>query len=471
MMKNDKQSKRPLIYQLKISLKGIKPPIWRRVQLPGDTSLLKLHFILQVAMGWTNSHLHEFIINKQSYGNPDMDELGSRRTLDETEYLLKQVVPGKGVKFEYLYDFGDGWQHTIQVEDIIEPDEEHKFPACVAGRRACPPEDVGGIWGYTDFVEAILDPQHPEHENYLAWIGAEFDPEVFDLQQCDEELRNIDSSEMIRDHNRYHSSEVGPEFKLYQPISFWLGELTDEDYAQLEQLPLRLDTNHLLIYLRDHRTKGTQSSGNLPLKAIREVTAGFVDPPILDQVIGDRTYKLRSEIDVWPVYFIHTLLLTGGLVQGGEGRRIRLTPKGEQFLASEPPVQVWYLLESWWYHTNWEIADLFSQLDEVLPGYFAYTTLAYLLELPVGITIPFESFADSLIQATRLIWDAPDPERLRKSLHHSIERAVINILRDFLVVKRIEKDAKIGSYKYKVLSAFEITRLGRGLLRAVAGWQ
>jgi hypothetical protein len=462
-------TKQPLIYQLKISLKGSRPPIWRRVQLPGDISLLKLHFIVQIAMGWTNSHLHEFIISNQYYGDPRDDEWGSRGVRDETEYLLEQVVHDKGVRFEYRYDFGDGWQHTIQVEDILEPNAERDYPACLNGRRACPPEDVGGIGGYAYFLEAIQDPQHAENEAYLAWIGGEFDPEAFELEQCDAELRNIDRSEMLRSHNRYYSNDIGPELKLYQSISYWLGSLSDEDRNQLEELPLRRDTVHLLSHLRDHHAKGTQSSGNLPLKTIREATAGFVNPPILDPKIGDRTYKLRSELDVWPVYFIHSLLITGGLVQGGKGRRILLTSKGEQFLASEAPIQVWYLLESWWYHTNWEIAGPFSGMDEVLPGYFAYTTLMHLLELPIEIPIAFENFAGNLIRATRFMWDASNKERVRESLNRSIERAVINILRDFRVVKRIEEDAKIGSYRYKVLLAFEITRLGRGLLQALAG--
>ena len=120
MMKNDKQPNRSSIYQLKIGLKGIQPPIWRRIQVPGDISLLKLHFIIQIAMGWTNSHLHEFIIGSQSYGSPQDDELGSRGTQDETEYLLEQVISGKSIQFVYTYDFGDGWQHTIRVEDILD---------------------------------------------------------------------------------------------------------------------------------------------------------------------------------------------------------------------------------------------------------------------------------------------------------------------------------------------------------------
>jgi hypothetical protein len=471
MMKNEKQTKPSSIYQLKISLKGLQPPIWRRIQIPGDISLFKLHFLIQIAMGWTNSHLHEFIIDNQSYGSPEDDEWGSRGTRDENKYQLEQVIPGKGIQFIYLYDFGDGWEHTIQVEDILDCQEDLHYPTCLGGKRACPPEDVGGIGGYAYFLEAIQDPQHPEHEDYLAWIGDEFDPEAFDRERFDAELRNMDRSEMVRIHSRYYSNEVGPKLTLYQAISDWQGSLTEEDRAQLERLPLRRDTVHLLGYLRDHHTKGTQSTGNLPLKAIREATAGFVNPPVLDQKIGDRVYKLRSEDDVWPVYFIHTLLETGGLLQGGQARRIHLTSKGEQFLASEPSLQAWFLLESWWYHTNWLIAAPFPGIDDYLPRYFVLTTLDHLLELPVGNPITYEVFADRLIKAVGFKWDASSKPHRRDSLHRSIESSVINILRDFRVVELIEKDAQIGSYSYKVLSAFKITRLGSGLLQTVAGWQ
>jgi hypothetical protein len=470
MKENQKQSERSLIYQLKISLNGSQPPIWRRIQVPGDISLFKLHFIIQIAMGWTNSHLHEFIIGGQYYGDPQGDEWDIRGTQDEREYRLEQVIPGKDIQFSYMYDFGDGWQHNIQVEDILERKESLHYPACLDGERACPPEDVGGIGGYAYFLEAIQDPQHPEHEDYRSWIGGDFDPESFDRKRIDAELRNVDRSEMVRIFSRYYSSEIGPELKLYQTVSDWLRNLTESEHSQLEQLPLRRDTVHLLTYLRDHRVTGTQSTGNLPLKAIREATANFVHPPVLDPKIGDRTYKLRSEYDVWPVYFIHALLETGGLLLGGKARRLRPTSKGEQFLSTEPPLQVWFLLEIWWHHTNWLIAAPFIEIDNYLVHSFVHTTLDLLLEMPVETPIEHEDFADRLIQATGLNRFASDMVHGREALHRFIERTVINILRDFRAVERIEKEARIGSYHYQVLSAFEVTKLGKGLLQAVAGW-
>jgi hypothetical protein len=178
------------VYQLKINLNEIQPSIWRRIQVPAEISLFKLHFILQLAMGWTNSHLHEYQIEGRVYGDPDNDEFGEFDIQDERDYQLQQVLPDAGVEFSYLYDFGDSWQHELLVEKIVPPGEA-KYPVCLAGERACPPEDVGGVWGYEGFLQAIRDPDHPEHEDYLEWIGGEFDPEAFDLEAVNAALRHL----------------------------------------------------------------------------------------------------------------------------------------------------------------------------------------------------------------------------------------------------------------------------------------
>lgn len=182
------------IYQLKVSIDGAQPPIWRRIQVPGDVSLLKLHFIFQLAMGWTNSHLHEFFIEGVYYGDPSDDELDMRQTQDEKEYLLEQVIPGTGTRFTYLYDFGDSWHHTVLAENILEGANGQQYPICLQGECACPPEDVGGIFGYADFLDAIRDPDHPEHEDYLAWVGGDFDPEAFERDRVNAILKHIEDS-------------------------------------------------------------------------------------------------------------------------------------------------------------------------------------------------------------------------------------------------------------------------------------
>jgi hypothetical protein len=171
------------VYQLKITLKESQPPIWRRIQIK-DCTLDELHGHIQTAMGWTNSHLHHFHVGEQLFGDPvlmqeNFDELGYE---DSTTANLSDIIPGDGMKFRFLYeyDFGDSWYHEVLVESCTEPEPGKTYPACLAEKRACPPEDCGGIWGYPDFVEAIENPDHDRHEELLEWIGGEFDPEAFD---------------------------------------------------------------------------------------------------------------------------------------------------------------------------------------------------------------------------------------------------------------------------------------------------
>ncbi|MGD9145493.1 MAG: plasmid pRiA4b ORF-3 family protein [Anaerolineae bacterium] len=179
------------IYQLKVTLKDTKPPIWRRLLVRSDTTLGDLHTIIQAAMGWWNYHLHQFIVGETYYGEPHPDYFDYLEMLDERGVTLGQVAPSEGDKFDYEYDFGDGWEHRVLVEKIAPPEPGRSYPVCIRGRRACPPEDVGGTWGYVDFLDAIRDPEHPEHESYLEWIGGEFDPEAFDLDEVNDALSEL----------------------------------------------------------------------------------------------------------------------------------------------------------------------------------------------------------------------------------------------------------------------------------------
>ena len=148
-------------YQLKITLSDIRPPIWRRVVVSSATSLETLHLILQITMGWTNSHLHQFIIGKQRYGVPDPDfEDGMN---DQACIKLNQLLKKEKDRIIYEYDFGDGWQHTVTLEKILPFEPKAVLPECIKGKRACPPEDVGGPWGYFDFLEAYSNQHHEQH--------------------------------------------------------------------------------------------------------------------------------------------------------------------------------------------------------------------------------------------------------------------------------------------------------------------
>lgn len=170
------------IYELKVTLKGIRPPIWRRVRVPGNVSMGTLHHILQIVMGWTDSHLHMFRAGRTAIGAPDpeWDDFGFD-SIDERRIKLAEVAPEEKSKFTYEYDFGDGWEHDVRVERILPADPKIDLPVCLKGKRACPPEDCGGPYGYLDLLEVLADPDDPEHEEMLDWLGGEWDAEAFDL--------------------------------------------------------------------------------------------------------------------------------------------------------------------------------------------------------------------------------------------------------------------------------------------------
>ena len=186
------QSEPLTVYQLKVTLEGIRPPIWRRIQVPGDISLFKLHKILQEVMGWYDYHLHQFLIEGERYSviSREADMLGDDFK-DEKRVKLNRVIPGEKFEFTYEYDFGDSWYHKILVEKIFKPDEELKHPVCLKGKRSAPSEDCGGEGGYYHLLEALRDKDHPDHKYLLEWAGDEYDPEHFDVDEVNERLKKI----------------------------------------------------------------------------------------------------------------------------------------------------------------------------------------------------------------------------------------------------------------------------------------
>lgn len=204
-------------YQLKVTLAGTKPPIWRRLIVPGDIRLHELHEVIQVAMPWTNSHLHQFIVktdrpkltNEQLAERycrgdwPSRAEADGLRYLsdpsfeleeseDETKVRLEELVPAPRGKFVYVYDFGDNWEHLITVEKILPADPGTTCrPHCTGGALACPPDDCGSIPGFYGMLEVIADPKHEEHEDMLEWLGGDFDPAHFDADEVNRHLAKL----------------------------------------------------------------------------------------------------------------------------------------------------------------------------------------------------------------------------------------------------------------------------------------
>ena len=188
-MSTTKDTSNTPVFQIKVTLEGSKPPIWRRLLVRSDITLGDLHRIVQAAFGWWDYHLHQFIVGGIYYGEPHPDYLDYMDMHDEQDVTLDRIAAGEGFKFRYEYDFGDSWLHQVLVEKILPPEPGQVYPVCVKGRRACSPEDVGGIWGYHFFLEAIADPEHEAHDEYLAWAGDEFDPAAFDLEEANQALR------------------------------------------------------------------------------------------------------------------------------------------------------------------------------------------------------------------------------------------------------------------------------------------
>jgi len=176
-------------YQIKISLNHIEPNIWRRFVVGSNIELPDLHKVIQTVMGWTNSHLHQFVINGKFYSKPDEESF--LQCVDYRDVKLSQVLSEEGQSIIYEYDFGDGWEHEIALEKMLY-DHSQKYPYCLAGKRHCPPEDCGGPWGYEDLLKVISDPNHSEYNEMIDWLSDNFDPEFIDIDQINEMLKEKD---------------------------------------------------------------------------------------------------------------------------------------------------------------------------------------------------------------------------------------------------------------------------------------
>jgi len=178
------------IYQIKVTLLGTKPPIWRRLLVPADLTLAQLHNALQSAMGWDDEHMHEFRVGQRRFGRPEPVDPFMRMPRVESERTarLSAVLGRAGAKIIYTYDFGDSWEHSIVLEKQLPADPNTTYPVCMDGQLACPPEDCGGIPGFYDLLDALDDPSHERHEELSDWIGEDFDPQAFSLDLVNRKL-------------------------------------------------------------------------------------------------------------------------------------------------------------------------------------------------------------------------------------------------------------------------------------------
>lgn len=180
-------------YQLKVGLKGTRPPIWRRVLVSPSMALNDLHEVIQGVMGWEDCHLHLFVKDRTIYGVPDPSDddfrlPGGPRELDERKHRVEEILKREKDQVVYEYDFGDSWMHLVTLQRILPYDPAVELPVCTGGKRRCPPEDSGGVWGYYDKLEILKDKDHPEHEEIVDWMGDDFDPEEFSVEEADRAL-------------------------------------------------------------------------------------------------------------------------------------------------------------------------------------------------------------------------------------------------------------------------------------------
>ncbi|GAC1672886.1 MAG: plasmid pRiA4b ORF-3 family protein [Steroidobacteraceae bacterium] len=178
-------------WQLKIELLDVVPTVWRRIIVPETIQLSQIHQVFQAALGWTNSHLHEFVISGVRYSEPDPDFEDDDEHLDERHVPLQKALGMDARCFDYVYDFGDDWHHVVLIEDQHITMQRSPSIRCEDGENACPPEDVGGALRYADFLAALADPAHEEHAVFREWSGGRFDPRAFDLDAANRALRKI----------------------------------------------------------------------------------------------------------------------------------------------------------------------------------------------------------------------------------------------------------------------------------------
>lgn len=180
------------IYQLKITLLGVRPAVWRQVLIPAKFRLLKVHKIIQAAMGWKDYHLHQFVIGglRYSYPYPGTD-WGDSGDISTRNLRARDLWERRGSVVEYIYDLGDDWHHSVVLEKILPAKPDGVYPVCLAGARACPPEDVGGVSGYREFRDVLRRPKHRDHADYVAWSGGSFNPDLFDLVRASRTVYRI----------------------------------------------------------------------------------------------------------------------------------------------------------------------------------------------------------------------------------------------------------------------------------------
>ena len=390
--------KQAQVYQLKITLKHVQPPVWRRIVVPENISFDILHLLIQIIMGWKGYHLHEFEIENRVYGMPDEDGYFDDETLDESDYRLNKLGLKEGSKFSYIYDFGDDWEHSIVVEKTLPAESEIKYPICLSGKRACPPEDVGGPWGYKDFLEAFYDPEHKDHEDRKEWAG-DFDAEHFDLTEINQVLDEViitKSGNLDVRASEDHSLRMAEfQMELLEPLAPVSKAMTGEEKSLFKQVPLRKNVLVILKYLKNNRVVGTEGTGNFPVKAVREIYQKFENAPMPTIILKQALQRIRSEDDVEQLAFVHHFAYISKLIDGGKKLPWALTPSGEQFLGYTAVEQTIVLFLFWLLALGLEDKLENEDLSCGVPFDLHFSIIDSLFQQPVGVEMSYTQFWNS----------------------------------------------------------------------------
>ncbi len=237
------------IFQIKISLDNAKPSIYRTILVEPDTTFIDFHHIIQISMGWDSYHMYQFETGDYTIAEPD--EFIDIESIDPASLTINEVLKKSGDRIKYEYDFGDGWMHTIQLEKTIPFQLNKKYPTCIRGKRSCPPEDCGGIWGYENLKEVIKDKKHPEYKDTIEWVGIDFDPDYFDLEYVNEVLEELDlylddfkdSNEL--DDDDPETSEEAFQNQLFEVVNEQMDSNNPPETAATFKRLLNADFSHL----------------------------------------------------------------------------------------------------------------------------------------------------------------------------------------------------------------------------------
>jgi hypothetical protein len=454
------------VLYLKISLDFIKPEIYRRIMFPARMTLLDLHHIIQYCFGWEDQHLFIFTIKDMAFVNSSDWEEDAYRYQDAGASVLADLIPkhvGAGDKFSYEYDLGDGWRHTILVEKLATDEEDLLMPVCVDGKRAGPLEDFGGPFMYQMYLENRQSPQNSDFINDMVWIPEDFDPERIDIGKINKKI-----SRDYPIHTLEHESSWVTEVSYYSPFgefsSDWTKDATDEEKKYAEQLPFRRDMVTMLNYLQNHRVKGTKATGNFPLKHIRALTAQFVNPPVLDEDLGGRIYKLRTEDDVPDLVFIHNFANFTQLILGGEDLEWHLSFLGENFLNQAPHEQAWYMVKSWFERLNWFYWYPWADYEDLIGhNEFEGLIVDILLSYPTQEEINIKQLIKDLDKKSPNWIRFPrreDPSVLKK---YFLINVVLDPMNKLGIIQMEREDVPI-SPKYFVFD-FKVTDFGQSIIQ------